>query len=118
MGPGRGSRISAQAHHTGNQRVPLLKSRLDLDGRCSVQVLSGGAYGEIDFCVNGYFTDSSESSIRVQIQDYTGDTIASAGAGSVGTYSGRWSVEQRDGEPSLVLQYDNGNRYYYSSYRS
>jgi hypothetical protein len=91
----------------------IARSRLYWNQKRSIIASSGGAYGEIDFCTNGNFWDSSESSVNVQVKDYTGDTLASAGAASAGSYTGRWNIEQRDGQPSLVLYYANGGTYYY-----
>jgi hypothetical protein len=91
----------------------IARSRLYWNQKRSIIASSGGAYGEIDFCSNGYFWDSSESSVNVQVKDYTGDTLASAGAASSGSYTGRWNIEQRDGQPSLILYYGNGSTYYY-----
>jgi hypothetical protein len=97
----------------GGAAGQIARSRLYWNQKRSIIASSGGAYGEIDFCSNGYFWDSSESSVNVQVRDYTGDTLASAGAASAGTYTGRWNIEQRDGQPSLVLYYGSGGTYYY-----
>ncbi len=109
---------SEQQAQTSNPQVSgaygqIARSRLYWNQKRSIIASSGGAYGEIDFCGNGNFWDSSESSVNVQVKDYTGDTIASAGAASSGSYTGRWNIEQRDGQPSLVLYYASGGTYYY-----
>ena len=96
-----------------NAFAQISRSRLYWNQKRSIIASSGGAYGEIDFCSNGNFWDSSESSVNVQVKDYTGDTLASAGAASAGSYTGRWNIEQRDGQPSLVLYYASGGTYYY-----
>jgi hypothetical protein len=110
--PSHGTQGQQQAQ-LGGAAGQIARSRLYWNQKRSIIASSGGAYGEIDFCANGYFWDSSESSVNVQVKDYTGDTIAGAGAASAGTYTGRWNIEQRDGQPSLVLYYGSGGTYYY-----
>ena len=75
--PGR-QQAQASKPQASSAAEQIARSRLYWNQKRSIIASSGGAYGEIDFCSNGNFWDSSESSVNVQVKDYTGDTLASA----------------------------------------
>ncbi len=87
-------------------------SRLYWFRKASILATGGGAYGEIDFCPNGFFKDYTESSITVEggSRDYnTGRNTAWASSASWERSSGKWSITNVQGQRALVLQYKNGN---------
>jgi len=75
------------------------------------------SWTELDFCPNGYFVDFSESYVHVEGSSRnpnTGQPTITATSANASNATGAWGIMEIQGQPALVLQYQNGSTVTYS----